>query len=83
MISFIVGLSIGVGVGAFLTSILAISKIRESTGECSLCRPLEQNRRLKRMVEDLQFGLLISETELLLNFDENGEGKIFSCVGQA
>ncbi len=83
MISFIVGLSIGVGVGALLTSILAIGKIRDHGRECSLCRPVEENRKLGRKVTDLQFALLVSETELLLNFDETGERKIFSSVGQA
>ena len=50
---------------------------------CPLCRIVEKNRKLSFTVSHLQFELLVSETELLLNFDFDGDRKIFSCVGQA
>jgi len=54
-----------------------------SQGEiCPLCRALEQNRELGLRVSHLQFDLLVSETELLLDFDETGEKKIFLVWGR-
>ncbi len=50
-------------------------------GKCPLCRALEQNRKLSHTVSQLHFDLLVTETEMLLDF-EAGEKKIFSCVGQ-
>ena len=61
----------------------AHSEILFEGKSCPLCRSLEENRKLRVMVNHLQFELLINETELLLNFDIDGDRKIFSCVGQA
>lgn len=51
--------------------------------KCPLCKTLDHNRKLKRTVDDLQLELLVSENELLFDFDMTGERKIFSYVGQA
>ena len=83
MIPFVIGISVGTLVGAGVIFLFASGKVCDLRGKCPLCQALDQNEKLRRMVNDLQFGLLVSENELFLDFDETGERKIFSCVGQA
>lgn len=83
MISFVIGLFVGVPLGVFFAFLFASGKVCDLRGKCPLCEALDQNEKLRRKVDDLQFGLLVSENELFLDFDETGERKIFSCVGQA
>jgi hypothetical protein len=51
--------------------------------KCPLCKALDYNRKLSHTVNSLQHELLVSENEMLLDFDITGERKIFSYVGQA
>ena len=59
---------------------VAISYLR---GECPLCMASKEIRELRLKVNHLKFELLVSETELLMDFDMTGEKKMFSSVGQA
>ena len=83
MVWFMIGFSAGSILGAGVIFLFASAKICDLARKCPLCQAVDQNEKLRRKVEDLEFGLLVSDTEMLLNFDEAGEGKIFSCVGQA
>ncbi len=53
--------------------------------KCPLCRVLGENRKLRFTVNLLQHELLVTETEMLLDFDMTAEDgrKLFSYVGQA
>jgi hypothetical protein len=49
-------------------------------GKCPLCSVLEQNRTLKRKLDDLEFQLLISDEEVIFEF-ETGDEKRVCCPG--
>lgn len=83
MISFMIGVFVGTLLGVVVAFLLASGKVCDLRGECPLCRALEENQKLNHKVKSLEFDLLVNETELLFDFDESGERKIFSCVGQA
>ncbi|MGA2959003.1 MAG: hypothetical protein ABSF48_25210 [Thermodesulfobacteriota bacterium] len=83
MIWFVIGISVGTLVGAGVIFLFASGKVCDLRGKCPLCQALEENQKLNHRLKNLEFDLLVSETELLMDFDETGERKIFSCVGQA
>jgi len=83
MIWLVIGISVGIPLGAVVSFLFASGKVCDLRGECPLCQAQEENQKLNHRVKSLEFDLLVNETELLLDFDETGERKIFSCVGQA
>lgn len=48
-----------------------------------MCKVLEQNQTLRRKLDDLQFELLVSDQELILEFETEDEKRICPSAGSA
>lgn len=58
-------------------------EISYQRGKCPLCQSMEETGKLRRLLENAQFDLLVNEVEMLSNFSFDEENKVFSFVGQA